>query len=249
MTPEMTAGMIEVRPPAELGHLAQDGVTLDCHFAFRDYGHPAPLHWGRLRVLNRVALDADAAFRLAHESAVEIVTIALDGMVAVLVDGLGDSLLKPGDCHVVSAGAGVARATWKTGGAPASFLHLWLMPEEEGGEPTIGLRRGGDRMGQAHALLASGFPADDPEEADQGRSGDPLPLKARARVLRVALAAGEQAAIPTYADRCVYALVVAGHVDIAGQEADAGCGVAITGCETIVVRARDPSTLVICDSD
>ncbi|MFS3137341.1 pirin family protein [Gluconacetobacter sacchari] len=241
--------MIKVRHPSELGHLVQDRVKLDCHFAFRDYVHSAPLHWGRLRVLNRIELEADAAFRLDHESAVEIVTLVLDGMVVAMVDGLGDSLLKPGDCHVISAGDGVALATWKAGGAPASLLQLWLLPEEEGGEPEIGLRRKGDRSGHQHALLASGFPADDPEETDQGRSGDPLPLKARARVLRVMLPTGGQAVIPTYADRCVYALVAAGRVEILGHDADAGCGVAVTGFETILVHALEPSTLIVCDSD
>ncbi|GAA4487313.1 pirin family protein [Gluconacetobacter asukensis] len=241
--------MIKVRHLSELGHLAQDGVKLDCHFAFRNYVYPAPSHWGRLRVLNRIELEADAAFRLDHESAVEIVTLVLDGMVVALVDGLGDSLLKPGDCHVVSAGDGVAMATWKTGGAPASLLQLWLLPEEEGGAPEIGLRRIGDRFGHQHALLASGFPADDPEETDQGRSGDPLPLKARARVIRLTLPAGGQAVVPTYADRCVYALVAAGRVEILGHDADAGCGIAVTGFETIIVHALEPSTLIVCDSD
>lgn len=143
----------------------------------------------------------------------------------------------------------MALATWKTGGAPASLLQLWLMPEEEGGAPEMGLRRNRDRFGHEHVLLASGFPEDDPEEADQGRSGDPLPLKARVRVLRLTLPTGGQAVIPTYADRCVYALVAAGQVEIQGFDAGAGCGVAITGCETVVVHAREPSTLVICDSD
>jgi redox-sensitive bicupin YhaK (pirin superfamily) len=95
--------MIKVRVPSELVHLVQDGVKLECHFAFRDYAHPAPSHWGRLRVLNRIDLEGDAAFRLDHENAVEIVTLVLDGTVLALVDGLGDSLLKPGDCHLVSA--------------------------------------------------------------------------------------------------------------------------------------------------
>ncbi len=241
--------MITVRPPSGLGHLIEQGVKLDCHFAFRDYAGMAPTHWGRLRVLNRIELEADAAFRLDHERAVEIVTLVLDGMVVAMVDDLGDSLLKSGDCHVVSAGEGVSLATWKTGGAPASCLQLWLIPEEEGGKPEIGLRRDGDRFGHEHVLLASGFPEDDPEEADQGRSGDPLPLKARARVFRLTLPAGGQAVIPTYADRCVYALVAAGRVEIHGLDAGAGCGVAITGCASVVVHAFEPSTLVVCDSD
>lgn len=241
--------MIMVRQPSGLGHLVQDGVKLECHFAFRDYAHLAPSHWGRLRVLNRIELEADAAFRLDHENAVEIVTLVLDGMVVAMVDGLSDSLLKPGDCHVISAGDGVALATWKTGGAPASLLQLWVLPEEEGGAPEIGLRRNRDCFGHQHALLASGFPADDPEETDQGRSGDPLPLKARARVLRLTLPAGEQAVVPTYADRCVYALVAEGRVEILGHDADVGCGIAITGCETVIVHALEPSTLVVCDSD
>jgi quercetin 2,3-dioxygenase len=241
--------MITVQHPSELGHLIEHGVKLDCHFAFRDYVGLTPTHWGRLRVLNRIELEADAAFGLDHESAVEIVTLVLGGMVVAMVDGPGDSLLKPGDCHVVSAGKGVSLATWKARGAPASLLQLWLIPEEEGGEPEIGLRRDGDRFGHEHVLLASGFPEDDPEEADQGRSGDPLPLKARARVLRLTLPAGGQAVIPTYADRCVYALVASGQVEILGHDAGAGCGVAIRGCTRVVVHALEPSTLVVCDSD
>ncbi|GAJ30773.1 pirin family protein [Acidomonas methanolica] len=241
--------MITVRHPSELGHLVQDGVDLDCHFAFRDYVDRAPLHWGRLRVLNRIELEADAAFRLDDERAVEIMTLVWNGMVMATVDGLGDSLLKPGDCHVVSAGAGVSRATWKAGNTPASLLQLWLIPEEEGGEPEIGLCRAGKSFGLAHVLLASGFPEDDPEEVDQVSSRDPLPLKTRARVLRLELPIGGQAVLPTYADRCVYALVVAGRVEILGHNADEGCGVAITGCETVIVHALAPSTLIVCDSD
>ncbi|NVN11302.1 MULTISPECIES: pirin family protein [Nguyenibacter] len=241
--------MIQLHHPSTLGLLTRDGVTLRCHFAFRDYAGTAPVHWGRLRVLNRIELDADAAFRLANERSVEIVTLVLDGTVVVRVDGLGDSLLQPGDCHVVSAGDGIGLATWQAGGAPAALLQLWLLPEEEGGEPEIGLRRDADRSGHEHILLASGFPEDDPEETDQGRSGDPLPLKARARVLRIALPAGGQAVISTRADRSVYALVVAGRVDILGRDADVGCGAAVTGCETVIVRALEPSHLVVCDSD
>ncbi len=241
--------MIDIRQESGLGLLAQNGVTFHCHFAFRDYAGTAPVHWGRLRVLNRIALDTDASFTLARERSVEILTLVLDGMVAARVDGLGDRLLNPGDCHVVSAGDGVAQATWKAAGAPATVLQLWFLPEEEGGELAIGLRRDVDHVGHEHCLLASGFPEDDPEEADQGRSGDPLPLKARARLLRLVLQAGEETTIPTTSDRFVYAVVVAGQMVINGQDVEARCGVAITGCETVMVRAHAASIVAICDSD
>jgi redox-sensitive bicupin YhaK (pirin superfamily) len=241
--------MIDIWQPSKLGRLTRDGVTLYCHFAFRDYVGRALMHWGRLRVLNRLDLDAGGTFRVDDERSIEILTLVLDGTVAAFVDGRGDVLLNPGDCHAISAGDGIALATWTARDGGASLLHLWLIPEEEGGEPEFGLRRDVVRTECSRAILASGFPEDDPEEVDQGRSGDPLPLKARARILHYVMPAGEQVVLSTRADRAVYVVVLEGHAEILGREAGRDCGVAITGCETVTVRALAPSTVIICDSD
>lgn len=245
----MSQASITVRHPSEFGRLFQNSSTLDCHFAFRDYADLAPTHWGRLRVLNRVTLAPHAVFALGHESSVEIMTFVLEGSVIAQVAGQDNSTLMAEDCHIISAGTGVVSATWTAEDVPTALMQFWLLPEEEGGEPETGLRREDHHNASTLIILASGFPEDDPEDKDEGKSGNPLPLKTCARLMRLTLLADADAAISTYPSRSIYILVIEGEVEILGEKAGSGCGVALTGYDMLTIRAFQPSKLIICDSD
>jgi redox-sensitive bicupin YhaK (pirin superfamily) len=87
--------------------------------------------------------------------------------------------------------------------------------------------------------LASGFSNDN----------DALPIRSDARVVAATLKAGETAEYPLGKDRHAYLVPATGAVEIDGERYEARDGIAISGGQTVEIKALDDAELVLVDAD
>ena len=230
--------MIERRPFENLGQADHGWLKARHHFSFADYHDPRRVHWGALRVWNDDEIASESGFPLHPHADMEIVTYVREGAITHQ-DSLGNrGRTEAGDVQVMSAGSGIRHAEFNLEPATTKIFQIWIMPRERGGAPTWAARPfpKGDRAGR-FTPLASGYPED----------AEALPIRADARVLGVALKAGEQAAYALGAGRKAYLASAKGAFELKGQRIGPRDGVAIEDERVLSVRALDDAELVLVD--
>ncbi len=127
--------------------------------------------------------------------------------------------MRPGDVQHLSAAAGVRHVERNDGDVPLTFVQMWLMPRESGGDP-------------AYDLV--------PGLAD----ATPYALPAAGAVLHVRrVDSGGRTAVPDAA--YVYVHVVRGEVRLAGEELGPGDAARITGAEGLTAVAVTAAELLL----
>jgi redox-sensitive bicupin YhaK (pirin superfamily) len=231
--------MIEVRPTAALGHADHGWLKARHHFSFADY-HDASRHgWGALRVWNDDEIAPQSGFPPHPHEEMEIITYVREGAVTHQ-DSLGNTgRTEAGDVQVMSAGTGIRHAEYNLETAPTRIFQIWIAPNERGGAPKWGAKPfpRGARSGR-FVTLASGYVEDT----------DALPIRAQARVLGAALKAGASLDYAPQPSRHLYLVPAKGSVEINGQRADAGDGVAVTGEAHLVITAINDAEIVLVDA-
>ncbi|MGS0648542.1 pirin family protein [Komagataeibacter melomenusus] len=240
--------MITIRHAASLGTAHDGGQDLRCHFAFADYADPAHGHEGRLRAVNTGTLPAGGTYRIGPEAAVDIVTWVVKGALATDMEGFAPDALGAGGLHLASTGSGCAQLAWRAGGQGAGFIQFWFLSDTQGTTPAQEMRPALPELEDGgFRIFASGFPEDDPEEAQRVSDGAPVTLSARARLLHAAIPAGEGAAYGTAPGRVLYLLVVSGAARIDTVALHAGDAAAISGQTDITVMADEAAVVLLAD--
>jgi quercetin 2,3-dioxygenase len=170
--------MIEHRPFNELRGEDHGWLRAKHHFSFADYGDPARMGWGSLRVWNNDEIAPNTGFPPHPHANMEIITYVREGAVTHK-DSLGnEGRTEAGDVQVMSAGAGIRHPEYNLERRPTRIFQIWTIPSSEGGSPAWGSQP----FPKADLVtLASGFDKDK----------DALPIRARARVLGAMLKVGE----------------------------------------------------------
>ncbi|MFH8367554.1 pirin family protein [Streptomyces sp. NPDC018031] len=172
------------------------GVDTRHAFSFSGFYDPDNVRFGLLVACNEERLAPGAGFAEHPHRDVEIVTWVVAGELTHEDSTGRRTVVRPGDLQRLSAGRGVRHTERNTGSEPLRFVQMWLSPAEFGGEPEYEVVR---RL---------------PEAA-------PYPLPRADAVLHVHRpAAGQRTPLP--AAPWVYAHVVRGTVDIAGERLGPG---------------------------
>jgi quercetin 2,3-dioxygenase len=139
----------------------------------------------------------------------------------------------------MSAGTGVRHAEYNLEDEQTTLFQIWVLTDKRGAEPSWGAKKfpKDDRAG-GFVTLASGFGAD----------ADALKINAAARVMGATLKAGEEAELQLDPNRHVYLVAVGGGIEVNGQRAEPRDGVAVTGEETVTIRAVDDAEVVLVDA-
>jgi redox-sensitive bicupin YhaK (pirin superfamily) len=230
--------MIEVRPFKTLGGADHGWLNAKHHFSFAGYHDPNRMHWGDLRVWNDDTIAPHTGFPPHPHRDMEIITYVRTGAITH-EDNLGNKgRTEAGDVQVMSAGTGIAHSEFNREAEATTLFQIWILPSTTGKAPSWGARPfpKADRSGK-FAVLASGFKED----------GEALPIRADARVVGIALKAGEQAEYTLGARRHGYLVGSKGSVKINGAEIHARDGAAISGVETLRVIAIEDAELVLVD--
>lgn len=231
--------MIDIRPFASLGHADHGWLNARHHFSFADYHDPARMSWGALRVWNDDEIAARSGFPPHPHSDMEIITYVRQGAITHQ-DSLGNQgRTGAGDVQVMSAGTGVRHAEYNLEDDATTLFQIWVQTDRRGAKPSWGAKQfpKGDRAG-SFVTLASGFEGD----------VEALRINAAARVLGATLNAGESAELALDPSRHVYLVAVGGAVEVNGVRAEPRDGIAITGEESLRIRALGDSEVVLVDA-
>jgi len=231
--------MIEHRPFNELGGEDRDWLKAKQHFSFADYGDPARMGWGSLRVWNDDEIAPNTGFPPHPHANMEIITYVREGAVTHK-DSLGnEGRTEAGDVQVMSAGAGIRHAEYNLEQRPTRIFQIWIIPRFKGGSPAWGSQSfpKADRSGR-FVTLASGFDNDK----------DALPIRARARVLGAMLKAGEAVEYALGDGRYGYLVPASGEVEVNGLRINARDGAAIKDVAVVRIAAIVDSDVVMVDA-
>lgn len=232
--------MIERRPLASLDASGR-GWPGAAHRPSRAKGpHPAPASWGALRAWRDATIAPGAGLPAVLHADVEIITCVREG-VLTHEDDLGNGgRTRAGDVQVMSAGTGLTYAEFNMESEPARVYQIWIEPDRRGAPPSWGRKSFARATGRGRFVtLASGIGADE----------DALPIRSDARVLALALKAGETA---TYrfaqGSRRGFLAASQGRLRVNDLQIDLGDGAAILGETHVCVTALDDVEIVLVDT-
>lgn len=232
--------MIERRPLANLGHARRGWLDVKHHFSFANYQNPARMRWGALRAWNDETIAPGAGFPPSLHADMEIITCVREGALTH-EDDLGNrGRTNAGEVQVISAGSGVTHAEFNMEGRPAHVFQIWIEPDRRGAPPSWGRKSFTREASRGRFLtLASGIDGDE----------DALPIRSDARVLTLALKAGE-AAIYRFARgrRRGYLVASKGRLEVNGVEIGLGDGAAIRDEIDLHLTALDDAEVLLADT-
>lgn len=232
--------MIERRPLASLGHARRGWLDVKHHFSFANYQNPARMRWGALRAWNDETIAPGAGFPPSLHADMEIITCVREGALTH-EDDLGNrGRTNAGEVQVISAGSGVTHAEFNMEGRPAHVFQIWIEPDRRGAPPSWGRKSFTREASRGRFLtLASGIDGDK----------DALPIRSDARVLTLALKAGE-AAIYRFAGgrRRGYLVASKGRLEVNGVEIGLGDGAAIRDEIDLHLTALDDAEVLLADT-
>lgn len=111
---------------------------LDSHhsFSFANYHNPERMHFGVLRVLNDDVVQSGKGFGTHPHDNMEIISIPLEGDLEHK-DSMGNvAVIKEGDVQVMSAGTGIFHSEYnRNKNKDVKFLQIWLFPNQKNVTP------------------------------------------------------------------------------------------------------------------
>ena len=230
--------MIDIRRFSDLGTFQNDWLDAHYHFSFSGYYDPNRMSHGKLRVWNDDTIKPDTGFPPHGHRDMEIITYVRTGAITHK-DSMGNTgRTEAGDVQVMSAGHGVQHSEWNAETEDTTLFQIWIEPAVAGGAPDWGAQAfpKADRSGE-WAVLASG-------NGDEGA----LRIRQDAKILGATLKTGESLDYEVKAGRYGYFVLAAGSVDVNGKILNARDGAAVTGAETITLKALADAEIVFVDT-
>lgn len=219
--------MIIHRPAASRGRGPAGVDWLDSRhsFSFGQYYDPEWMGFGVLRVINEDRVAPGAGFAPHRHANMEILSYVLSGRLAHRDSSGAEGVIGPGELQWMSAGHGVAHSEFNgSKDEPVHFLQIWIQPDRVNAKPAYAHRPASDAPGWQ--LLAS----------PDGGAGS-IAIRQQARLYRLALTDGEEAAFDLDPGQRYWLHVVRGRVESGGHALGAGDAVGLVDEEGGLVLA------------
>lgn len=118
------------------GHANHGWLNSHHTFSFANYYNPDRVHFGVLRVLNDDTVAPGRGFGRHPHDNMEIVSIPLAGALEHKDSMNNSAIIRQGDVQVMSAGTGVFHSEYnKSSEEEVRFLQIWMFPREKGVAP------------------------------------------------------------------------------------------------------------------
>ncbi len=234
--------MIKIRKAAERGQAHHGWLDSYHSFSFAQYHDPEHMGFGALRVINEDYVQPGKGFGTHPHQNMEILTYVLEGAIEHK-DSMGNgSVIRPGEVQLMSAGRGVTHSEFNhSPDEMVHFLQIWVIPNEQGGEPGYQQQPIPSNHSQALTLIAS-------PNAEQGS----LHIKQDARIYRGILEAGQTLEHRVEAQRQGWLQLARGELSLSAQGLDsqtlqAGDGIALQDQGSLTLNAQQPSEFLLFD--
>jgi redox-sensitive bicupin YhaK (pirin superfamily) len=230
--------MITKRPAGERGATRTDWLDSRHTFSFNRYYDPRFEGFGDLLVINEDTVAPAGGFGTHGHRDMEIITYVVAGALEHR-DSIGTaSVIRPGEVQRMSAGTGVRHSEFNhSKDEPVHFLQIWITPERDGIEPGYEQREFAEEERRGRLRLV----------ASRGGLDDSVAIHQDAEVYAATLGEGEEVSHELRAGRRVWVQLIRGGLDLNGIVLRAGDGAAVSEEARLVLRAVEPSELLLFD--
>lgn len=228
--------MIQIRPSASRGQAEHGWLSSRHTFSFANYYDARHMGFGPLRVINEDKVIGGQGFGTHGHRDMEIISYVLGGALEHK-DSMGTgSVLRYGDVQRMSAGSGVTHSEFNhDADETVHFLQIWIMPQENGIEPSYQERHfdTDSKRGQLR-LIAS----------PDGRDGSLL-IHQDANLYASILDGDDALELPLAPGRLAWVQVARGRLSVNGLTLQAGDGLQISDEQAITLgKAQDAEVLL-----
>ena len=230
--------MLTIRRSRERGHFNHGWLNTYHTFSFDQYYDPRYMGFRSLRVINEDFVAAGRGFPTHGHRDMEIITYILEGALKH-EDSMGNgSVIRPGDVQRMTAGTGVRHSEKNASDTePVHLLQIWILPNAENLTPGYEQKAftEEERRGQMR-LIASGDGRDDSVHLNQD-------VSLYASILDV----DQEVEHVMDAKRYGWIQVARGSIRVNGEKAEQGDGVVVVGETNLIIKAAEPSEILIFD--
>lgn len=230
--------MITVRRAADRGHANHGWLNTYHTFSFASYYDPAHMGFRSLRVMNEDRVAPGKGFGTHQHDNMEIVSYVLSGALEHK-DSMGNGeVLRPGEFQRMSAGAGITHSEFNPSmDVGVHFYQVWLLPAEQGVEPSYEQRRFDD------AELENRFRVVASPDARDGS----LTIGQDASIYLGKFHSGATGELPLAAGRHAWAQVLRGACHVQGAPLATSDGAALSDEVSIELTADGDCEVMLLD--
>jgi redox-sensitive bicupin YhaK (pirin superfamily) len=230
--------MITKRPAAERGETRTAWLDSRHTFSFNRYYDPRFGGFGDLLVINEDLVAPAGGFGTHGHRDMEIITYVVAGALEHR-DSIGTaSVIRPGEVQRMSAGTGVRHSEFNhSKDEPVHFLQIWITPEREGIEPGYEQREFSEEERRGRLRLV----------ASRGGRDDSVTIHQDAEVYAASLGVDDELTYEPRAGRRAWVQLIKGGLELNGVGLRAGDGAAVSEETRLVLRAVEPSELLLFD--
>lgn len=228
--------MITVRHRDQRG-IANFGWLDSRHtFSFGNYFDPQQMGFASLRVINEDKIIPAKGFGTHGHRDMEIITYVLSGELKHR-DSMGNgSIIRPGDIQRMSAGTGVRHSEFNASETnPVHLLQIWIMPEQNGIEPSYEEKHFDREQRQGKLTLVG---------SQDGRDNS-VTIHQDANLYLASLEQSDRLTHQIDADRAVWLQVAQGEVKLNDRLLQAGDGAAIINEAEIAIAGNSSDSEIL----
>jgi quercetin 2,3-dioxygenase len=230
--------MMQLRKSAERG-FANHGWLKSRHtFSFADYYDPQHMGFRALRVINDDRIDGGSGFGAHPHRDMEIISYVMEGGLRHQDSAGNKTIIEPGEVQRMSAGSGVTHSEYNAfEDRETHFLQIWILPAERGGSFGYGQKSFAEELQvKSLVLVVSG----------DGRDSS-IAIRQDVDLYLSRLGAGESLEFRPRAGRGIWIQVLQGQMDINGQLAQTGDGLAMTDESLLRISASESAEFMLFD--
>ncbi|MEY4631331.1 MAG: hypothetical protein RIQ81_1451 [Pseudomonadota bacterium] len=222
--------MLNIRKSHERGHFDHGWLKTWHTFSFAQYFDRHNMSFRNIRVINEDIVAPMQGFDMHPHKDMEIITCVVSGALQHR-DSLGNgAVIRPGEVQYMSAGSGILHSEVNPlSDEPCHLLQIWILPRQQGGEPTYDQRN--FEIGELTRIAA---PDSDPQV------GSAIPIRADASLYAGKVGPLFDREIPLRNGNC-WIQLIRGELDVKAQggtcKMSPGDGLAISDEREIHVRA------------
>lgn len=230
--------MITVRQAKERGHFNFGWLDTNHTFSFGEYYDPRFMGFRDLRVINEDRVQPGRGFPTHAHRDMEIISYVLEGGLEHK-DSIGTgSVIRPGEVQRMSAGRGVRHSEYNhSADEPVHFLQIWIIPNEEGIEPSYEQKAHADEEKRGRLRLIA---------SPDGRDNS-VRLHQDATLYATLLEPNQEVSYQLDSERYAWVQVARGAIMLNDQPLNTSDGAAVSREQSLKITGVEPAEVLLFD--